>query len=85
MGKMLEENVDVTGIYKEIYRSEGLTQAEVAEKLGMRSQAGVGVVIKRGATLNNLWKLIQAIGGYRLVVEKVSSGGRTVKRYIIGE
>lgn len=85
MGRMVEDNIIVTDLYKEIYKDEGLTQWDLVPLLGLKGQSGVARIIQRGATLNNLYKLIKAIGGYRLVVEKVSEKGKVQKKYIIGE
>lgn len=85
MGRMAEDNIIVTDLYKEIYKGEGLTQWDLVPLLGLKGQSGVARIIQRGVTLNNLYKLIKAIGGYRLVVEKVSEKGKVQKRYIIGE
>ena len=85
MGKKYEADIDVTELYKEIYRREGVTQEELAKRLGLASQSGVAAMLHKGAKLTHLWKLLEALGGYRLVVEKVSPKGRVTARYIVGE
>lgn len=85
MSKKLEEDIDVTELYKEIYREEGITQVELAEKLGFASQSGIAAMLHKGAKLTHLYKMLKVLNGYRLVVEKVSPKGRVTKRYIIGE
>ena len=85
MGKKYEEDIDVTDIYRTIYKREGITQEELAERFGLASQSGVGIILHRGAKLTHLWKLLNVLDGYRLVVEKVNSKGKVIERYVIGE
>jgi transcriptional regulator with XRE-family HTH domain len=85
MGKKIRESIEVGALYKAIYKSEGITQEELARRLGLASQSGVAAMIHKGVSIDNLYKMLQVLDGYRLVVEKVSPRGKVMKKYIIGE
>ncbi len=85
MGKKIRESIEVGSLYKEIYKAEGVTQEELAKRLGLASQSGVAAMIHKGVSIDNLYKMLQVLDGYRLVVEKVSPRGKVMKKYIIGE
>ena len=66
--------------YRELIKVNGLTQKQVAEKLGYASQATVGKFLSVGITLGNIYDLAKALG-YEVEIVKRNAKGKIIEEY----
>ncbi len=66
-------------IIEEIMKETGLTQAQLAKLVGMKSQTNVSEALKRDMKYSLLEKMVEAMG-YEIVIQKKRRGRKRVEK-----
>ena len=77
-------NNNLNEVYREILKDEGLTQEIAGQMLGYKHpQNTIARKLSYGIGYDGVAELVEKVGGYRIVLEKVMPNGKVRKQYIL--
>lgn len=78
------KNNNLNETYREILKDEGLTQEIAGQMLGYKHpQNTIARKLSYGIGYDGIAELVEKVGGYRIVLEKVMPNGKVRKQYIL--